>query len=127
MKKIIVLQVGFAENFTNFLSPVSARKTTKHTGHKNQAGSAAERRETNPSTQYQTIKHRVRSAGVNHRGVCCHHRGFLHVIGGCLGSDVGQRRKCIQKMLWQGDKQTGMEGCRQSGDSGITKRSALPE
>lgn len=30
-------------------------------------------------------------------------------------------------MLWQGDKQTGMEGCRQSGHSGITKRSALPE
>lgn len=31
------------------------------------------------------------------------------------------------KMLWQRDKQTGTEGCRQSGDSGITKRGVLPE
>ena len=52
---------------------------------------------------------------------------FSYLIGGCLGSSVGQRRKCIQKMLWRREKQAGTEGCRRSGDGGITKRGALPE
>lgn len=31
------------------------------------------------------------------------------------------------KILWQRDKQKGTEGCRQTGDSGITEKSVLPE
>ena len=47
---------------------------------------------------------------------------FLYVIGGCLGSGVGQRRKCTQECSGKETDVQSRRGCRQAGETPGSQR-----
>ena len=81
--------------YGGFVGGCSFVLKTKYTGHKIQTGYTTKHPETYPSTQHQTPKHRLLSAGVNITEPALTAVAFSKKTGGYLGCGVGQRRKRI--------------------------------